>query len=122
MNAHGVCNPALARKCAPARARYGTAAAAVPDQLARVRDDDAWIVLGGLNRGYEVESAARGVGYLTDYTVGEDAEVLVLFTEEEDGAGGGEEVCRGENWDMGIGGGGRKGKAGEAERGEETCL
>ena len=103
VNTHSFRNPAFARKCAPAHARYGTTAAAVPNQLAHVRNDDTWIVFGGLDRGYEVDGAAGGVGYLTDRTIGEDAEVLVLFTKEEDGAGGAGEVFRSEDRDIGIG-------------------
>lgn len=119
INAHGFGHSTLARKRAPAHARYGTAAAAVPDQLAQVGDYDTWIILGRFHRPYEVQSAARGVRFLPDDTVGEDAKVLAFFTEEEDGAGRGGEVFGGENRNMAIAGGGREGKASQAEGGEQ---
>lgn len=120
INAHAFRNSALARKCAPAHACYGAAAAAVPDQLAHVSDDETRVILGGLDCLYEIECTARGVAFLTDDPVGEDAEVLTFFPKEEDGAGGGGQVSRGENWNMRIGGRGRKGDAGQVDRGEEA--
>lgn len=85
----------------------GAAAAAVPDQLACVCEDQA--EGGGGEAGQQRERGPGGQGLLPDEAVGEDAEVLGRFAEDEDDACGGAEVVGREDGDVrGSGGGGER--------------
>lgn len=95
---------------------------AVPDQLARIREDqaDGLVVDGVLQALYELDCGAVVDGFLADEAVGEDAEVLHGFADEEDDAFGGAEGGGGEDGDVREAGGGGEGEAegGEAGGGE----
>ena len=99
--------------------RHSTFAATMPDQLAHVREDDAdrIIVDGCLEGQYELDSGAGGDCLLADDAVGEDAEVLDGFAEEDYRALGGGEIGGGEDGDVRFGGGGANR---EAENRETT--
>ena len=99
--------------------RDSALAATVPDQLAHVRNHqtDGVVVDGGLEGVDEVDGGARGDGFLADEAVGEDAEVLGGFAEEDDDSFGGGEVGGCEDGDVWGGGGGGEREAEDAEGG-----
>lgn len=100
--------------------RDGALAAAVPDQLAHIRNNqgNGVVVDGVLEALDEFDGGAGGEGFLADEAVGEDAEVLHGFAKEDDDAFGRDEVGGCEDGDVRGGGGGAEG---EAEGGETGC-
>jgi len=113
VDVHDAVGPVFLRERVPGLLRDGAGAAAVPDQLPAVCDDNTGvgvftvlIRIGGVSGGGvhgvgEVEAGPCGEGDLPDGAVGEDAEVLDGLAEVEDQAGGGAEVRGGEDGDVG---------------------
>lgn len=97
--------------------RDGARAAAVPEQLAHVGEDQAEgvVIDGGLQEAQEGDGGAGGEGLLSDEAVGEDGEVLDGFAEVDDDAFGGREVVGREDGDVWVCGVAAGGEAEDAE-------
>ena len=104
-----------ARQSGPRRPAHGAPAAAVPEQLAHVRDADGRRVLRSEGEGGKRDGGAGVVGFLADQAVGQDAEVLDAFADVEDQPGGGGEVGGGEDRDVRGGRGRLVGERGDVE-------
>jgi hypothetical protein len=114
-------NSAVVRQRVPTRLSNGLLSASPPTELSHVGQDNARGIRERLDVFDHVDSRANvDTAFTADNAVGEDAEVLVVFVEEDDNSLRRLDVGRDEDRDMGIGFLGIEGKTdlGEVEGSE----
>ena len=117
----GELNRALLRKSEPTGLCHSLSSSSPPAQLSHVRQYDTRGVGEGLDVfGHVDVRTSIDSALAADDAVREDAEILVVLVEEDDDAFLGLNICRNEDWDIGIGFFGIEGESdlGEAEGGE----